>query len=115
MRKIVVLFAFSLLGATSSLADEPDPFLTLEQAKPYRERWQNCTALVAKQNLSGPRSAAAVVDLAFQRCKAQESALRNVLRRRLGAVSADRIVADLRGFDRSLLIRIIDKLRSDQP
>ena len=115
MRKIIVLFAFSLLGATGSLADEPDPFLTLEQAKPYRERWQNCTASVAKQNLSGPRAAAAVADLAFQRCEAQESALRNVLSRRLGAASADRIVADLRGFDRSLLIRIIDKLRSDQP
>jgi hypothetical protein len=115
MRKIVVLLAFSLFGATGSLADEPDPFFSLEQAKPYRERWQNCTASVAKQNLSGPRSAPVVADLAFERCKAQETALRNVLKRRLGAVSADRIVGDLRGFDRSLLIRIIDKLRADQP
>jgi hypothetical protein len=113
MRKIVVFIAFLSMGAAAARADEPDPFLTLEQAKPYRERWQNCTAAVAKENLSGTVPAAEIADRAFERCRAREAALRAVLRRRLGAASADRIVDDLRGFDRSLLIRVIEKLRSD--
>jgi len=113
MRKILVLLAFSLLGASAAIADEPDPFLAVEQAKPYRERWQNCTASVAKENLSGVRPPADVADLAFARCKAHETALRNILRKRVGVASADRIVTDLRGFDRSLLIRIIEKLRGN--
>jgi hypothetical protein len=100
------------LGTTSALADEPDPFLSLEQAKPYRERWQTCTAAVAKDNLKGALRPEAVADLAFERCKAREAALRTVLKRRLGAASANRIVDDLRGLDRSLLIRVIEKLRS---
>jgi hypothetical protein len=111
MRKIFVLLSFLLVGAPAARADEPDPFLSLEQAKPYRERWQTCTASVAKKNLSGTRPAAEIADLAFERCKAAETALRNVLKRRLGTGSADRIVTDLRGFDRSLLIRVIERLR----
>lgn len=113
MRKIVVLLVFLLAGPVAAVADEPDPFLPLEQAKPYRERWQTCTALVAKKNLSGSRPAPDIADLAFSRCKAAETALRDVLKRRLGSASADRIVADLRGLDRSLLIRVIEKLRSN--
>jgi hypothetical protein len=113
MRKIFVLLGFLLAGAPAALADEPDPFLSLEQAKPYRERWQTCTASVAKKNLGGSLPAAGIADLAFERCKAAETALKNVLKRRLGAASADRIVADLREFDRSLLIRVIEKLRKD--
>ena len=113
MRKILVLLSFLLVGAPAARADEPDPFLSLEQAKPYRERWQTCTASVAKRNLSGSRPAAEIADLAFERCKAAEIALRNVLKRRLGVASADRIIGDLRGFDRSLLIRVIEKLRND--
>jgi hypothetical protein len=113
MRKILVLLSFLLAGAPAALADEPDPFLSLEQAKPYRERWQTCTASVAKKNLSGSRPAAEIADMAFERCKAAETALKNVLKRRLGTASADRIVRELRGFDRSLLIRVIEKLRND--
>ncbi len=105
----LVLFA---LGGFSARADEPDPFLALETAKPHRERWQTCTASIAKENLTGTVPAAAVADLAFERCKAREAALRNVLKRRLGEASANRIVDDLRGFDRSLLIRVIEKLRN---
>jgi len=112
MRKILVLLSFFLAAAPAALADEPDPFLSLEQAKPYRERWQTCTASLAKKNLSGSRPAAEIADLAFERCKAAETALRNVLKRRLGMGSADRIVTDLRGFDRSLLIRAIERLRN---
>ena len=113
MRKIFVLLGFLLMGAPASLADEPDPFLSLEQAKPFRERWQACTASVAKTHLEGSRQAAEIADLAFERCRAAETGLKNVLKRRLGAASADRIVSDLRGLDRSLLIRVIDKLRTD--
>jgi hypothetical protein len=113
MRKTVILLVFLLLGSTHAAADEPDPFLSLEQAKPYRERWQNCTAAVAKENLSGTLPAAEIADLGFERCKARETALRNVLKRRLGTASADRIVDELRGFDRSLLIRVIERLRSN--
>jgi len=114
MRKIFVLLSFLLVGAAAARADEPDPFLSLEQAKPYRERWQTCTASsLAKKNLSSSRPAAEIADLAFERCKAAETALKNVLKRRLGMASADRIIADLRGFDRSLLIRVIEKLRND--
>ena len=112
MRKIFVLLSFLLVGAPAALADEPDPFLPLEQVKPYRERWQTCTASIVKRNLSGSRPAADIADIAFERCKAAEIALRNALKRRLGTASADRIVGDLRGFDRSLLIRVIEKLRS---
>ncbi|MDQ4135144.1 MAG: hypothetical protein M3158_03070 [Pseudomonadota bacterium] len=112
MRKTFVFVAFLALGAGAALADEPDPFLTLEQAKPYRERWQTCTATAAKENLEGTLPAAEIADRAFEHCKAREAALRNVLKRRLGAASANRIVDDLRGFDRSLLIRVIEKLRS---
>jgi hypothetical protein len=112
MRKIFVLLSFLLAGVPAALADEPDPFLSLKQAKPYRERWQTCTASVTKENLSGTRPAAEIADIAFERCKAAETALRNVLKRRLGTDSADRIVMDLRGFDRSLLIRVIERLRN---
>lgn len=113
MRKIIVFLVISVMGATAALADEPDPFLSLAEAKPARERWQSCTASVAKELLGGNRSAEAIADLSFERCKARETALRNVLKRRLGTASADRVVADLRGFDRSLLIRIIERLRSN--
>lgn len=104
---------FLAIGASAARADEPDPFLSLEQAKPYRERWQNCTAAVAKENLSGALAAPDIADRAFERCKAKEAALRGILKRRLGAASANRIVDELRGFDRSLLIRVIEKLRSN--
>lgn len=99
---------------TAALADELDPFLSVEQATPYRERWQTCTAGIAKEKLGGTLPAAAVADLAFERCRGREAALRNLLKRRLGAASAGRIVDDLRGFDRSLLIRVIEKLRTNQ-
>ena len=111
MRKIIVLLGFLLVGGPASLADEPDPFLSVEQAKPYRDRWQNCTASVAKQNLSGSRTAADIADLAFERCKGPQTALKTFLARRLGSASADRVIEDLRDFDRSLLIRVIEKLR----
>jgi hypothetical protein len=101
------------MGGAAALADEPDPFLSVAEAAPARERWQSCTASVAKEQLSGTRPAAAVADLAFDRCKTRETALRNLLKRRLGAASAERIVEELRSFDRSLLIRIIEKLRSN--
>jgi hypothetical protein len=113
MRKTVVFLAVCLVGAAAARADEPDPFLSLEQAKPYRERWQTCTASVAKEKLGGTLPPAAVADLAFERCKAREAALRNALKRRLGTAASNRIVDDLRGFDRSVLIRVIEKLRSD--
>ena len=113
MRKIVISLMFFLMGATGAVADEPDPFLSLEQAKPYRERWQTCTAAVAKEKLAGTLPAAGIADLAFERCKGREAALRSVLKRKLGTAPAERIVDDLRGLDRSLLIRVIEKLRSN--
>ena len=113
MRKAVIFLMFFVMRAGGAGADEPDPFLSVEQAKPYRERWQTCTAAVAKEKLGGTVPAERIADLAFERCKGREAALRSVLNRKLGAAPAERIVDDLRGLDRSLLIRVIEKLRSD--
>ena len=107
--KLLLVFAFAL--SAGAIADEADPFLSVAEAKPYRERWQDCTASEIKRSLPGSRSVEAVVDEAFASCKGRETALGQVLRRRVGAASARRIVTDLRDYDRAVLIRIIERLR----
>ncbi len=111
MRNSKLLLVLFLALSAVAIADEADPFLSVRKAKPYRERWQDCTAAEVKRSLRGTRSTEVVVDEAFASCKSREAALARVLRGRLGAASARRIVTDLRAYDRSVLIRIIERLR----
>lgn len=112
MRLLFLCLLVPFFVSTAVLADEEDPFLAVSEAKPVRERWQDCTAAGVKRHLEGSRPAEAVADLAFSGCKAQEAALVRVLGRRLGPSAARRIVADLRTYDRLVLTRIIERLRS---
>ena len=113
MRIIVLCIAISFVVGTGVLADEPDPFLSVEEAKPLREQWQDCAATAVKRHLDSDRSAEAIADLALGGCKKRETALANVLRRRLGLSAARRIVAELRTYDRQVLTRIIERLRGN--
>jgi hypothetical protein len=112
--RIIVLCVAILLGVgTAARADEPDPFLSVSEAKPLRERWQDCAASAVKPHLDTSRSAEAIADMALASCKAREAALANVLRRRVGLAAARRIVAELRTYDRLVLTRIIERLRGN--
>ena len=115
MRIAVVYLMFlalvALVSFTAALADEPDPLLSIAEAKPYRERWQDCAASAVERELRGARPAEAIVDAALMSCRDREAALARVLRRRIGASSARRIVEDLRAYDRLVLIRIVERLR----
>ncbi len=113
MRVIVLCMAVSFVVGTAALADEPDPFLPVIEAKPWRERWQDCAASAVKRHLDSSRSAEAIADMALASCKAREAALANVLRRRVGLSAARRIVAELRTYDRLVLTRIIERLRGN--
>jgi hypothetical protein len=92
-------------------ADEADPFLSMSDAKPLREQWQDCAAAAVKRRLADRRPAEAIADLALGACESREAALVRVLGRRLGMAAARRIVAELRAYDRLVLARIIERLR----
>jgi hypothetical protein len=111
MRILAFVIAISLVFGTAVRADEPDSSGSLAEAQPFRDRWQACTAAAVKRRLEGKRPAEAVADLALDACKAQEAALANVLKRRLGPSAARRVVDDLRTYDRVVLTRIIERLR----
>jgi hypothetical protein len=81
------------------------------EAKPFRERWQECTVSTVETGLHRAASAEAVVDAALKRCRADERALARVLARRIGAVSSRRVVTELREYDRLVLTRIVERLR----
>ena len=40
---VIAALALFLVWRTAATADEPDPFLSVAEAKPFRERWQECT------------------------------------------------------------------------
>ncbi len=111
MRIIVLCIVIPFLLGLPVRADEADPFLSVVEAKPVRERWQDCTASAVKRHIDTDRSAEAIADLALAGCRAREAALVNVLSRRLGMRAARRIVSELRGYDRIVLTRIIERLR----
>lgn len=112
MRISVLCLLVSLMAGGWAHADEADPFLSVEAAMPFRERWQDCTAAAVKRQLDGQRPAEAVLDIAFRGCKARENALIKVLSRRLGPSGAQRVVAELRDRDRMALARIMERLRA---
>jgi hypothetical protein len=112
MRIVVLCIVISLLGSTAAGADE-DPFLSVSEAQPLRERWQDCAAAAVKRHLDRGEPAEAVADKALGGCKGREAALANVLRRRLGMAAARRIVDELRTYDRAVLTRIIERLRGN--
>src|SRR5215211_2844802 len=94
---IACLIFFALLpGFLSSVrADEPDALLSISEAQPYRERWQECAASAVERELEGKRSVKAIVEGALKSCRPQESALTELLRRRIGIRSAARIISGL--------------------
>src|SRR3712207_1549555 len=111
MRIIVLCVAISLALCLPARADEADPFLSVTEVTPARERWQDCTASAVKRHLDSNRPAEAIVDMALAGCRGREAAVVDVLRRRLGPSGARRIVSELRGYDRLVLTRIIERLR----
>jgi hypothetical protein len=114
MRILIVCIVIlgSLPASLSSVrADEFDPLLSITEAKPYRERWQECAASAVERELEGKRPVQAIVDGALNSCRDRESALAQLLHRRVGVRSARRIVSSLRDFDRLVLTRIVERLR----
>jgi hypothetical protein len=111
MRILVLCLVIPFFVASTARADEEDPFLSVSEAMPLRQRWQDCAAQAVKRHLDSERPAEAVADLAFAACKSREAALANVLGRRLGKAAARRIVTELRNYDRLVLTRIIERLR----
>jgi hypothetical protein len=111
MRIIVLCLVFLFFLPPLARADEADPFLSVTEAKPFRDRWQECTASAVKRQLESSRSAERIADLALRACRSRETALVQVLSRRLGTASARRIVAELRTYDRLVLTRIIGRIR----
>ena len=107
-----IVILSSLPASLSTVrADEFDPLLSITEAKPYRERWQECAASAVERELEGKRPVQAIVEGALASCRDRESALAQLLRRRVGARSARRIVSGLRDFDRLVLTRIVERLR----
>lgn len=111
MRIILLCMAILFVVGIPARADEEDPYLSVSEAKPLRERWQDCTAAAVKRHLESSRGAEDIADLALSACKVRENALVNVLGRRLGTAAGRRIVGELRTYDRIVLIRIIERLR----
>jgi hypothetical protein len=113
MRTLAVALCFTLIMTAAALSDEPDPSQVLREIQPQRDLWLKCTAGVARTHLRGRRGAAGIADAALARCSSQESRLRDVLKRRLGKASSDRIMEFVRETDRSNLIRVIEMLRGN--
>jgi hypothetical protein len=111
MRTVVFCVLALFILSSAARADQADPFLSVAEAKPLREAWQECTAAAAKRGLTHSRLAEAIADSALAACKPREAALVRVLGRRLGTAAGRRIVADLGAYDRLVLIRIIERLR----
>lgn len=115
MRSVVLIIAALMLSCgcrTVAIADEPDPFQLVAEARPFREHWQECTASAVEAGLRSAGSAKAVVDAALKRCRADERALARALSRRMGPDSSRRIVTELREYDRLVLTRIVERLRA---
>jgi hypothetical protein len=113
MRASAAILFITLAGFAPARADEPDPLLLVAEAKPARDLWQDCTAAAVKENLASKRSPEAIAALALEHCKAREKAVVGILKKRLGAAQAGRIVADLRAYDTLVLTRIIERLRGE--
>ena len=112
MRIIAALcIAIALVLGVPARADEDDPLGSIAEAKPLRDRWQECAATEVKGRLNKDQSAEAIAEMALVSCKAREAALMRVVQRRLGPPSAKRVVAELRAYDRMVLVRIIERLR----
>jgi len=112
MRILVLCLVIPFFVASTARADEEDPFLSVSEAMPLREGWQACTAQGVRRHLDSEKPAEAVANIALAGCKSRETALANVLGRRLGKAAARRIVTELRNRDGDVLTRIIERLRS---
>ena len=93
---------------------QPTPATLPADVQQSRDQWMQCTAAIAKAHLQSDRPAASIADVAVQRCRAQEQALRRILNRELGKAGATRIIELVRDTDRSNLIRAIEELRARQ-
>ena len=111
MRTLAFVLALVLL-APPAFADEPDPLDLPKEVQRLRDQWLQCTAAAAKEHIRGSRPAAAIADLALQRCRAREQAVARVMTRQLGARGAARVLELVREADRANLVRIIEGLRA---
>lgn len=122
-RVSAVLLILGIIGAPAK-ADEP-PFFAeepdlealvdiAENAKPFRDRWQECTTEVARRNLNSRSSAEAVAGRALDACRGEERELGKVLAEKVGARRSASIVSQLRVALRSNLAAAVAAIRGDR-
>ena len=116
MNRLATAFACLFLAVLPSLADEPPPDIeelrsVSEKAKPLRDKWERCTALVVRSGLRTRAAPEALAGAALARCKPDEARLAAFLNRQIGRRVAKGTMAQLRELQRSNLILVIETLR----
>jgi hypothetical protein len=112
MRIFLASCAVALLTASATLADQPDALDLSTQVQRLRDQWIRCSAAAAKAWVRGTQPAEEIAGLALQRCRTQESALAQALRRQLGPDGAQRVLDLVRETDRLNLARAIEEIRA---
>jgi hypothetical protein len=88
-------------------ADEADPLLVVEDAKPLTDAWEGCAASYAKARLSTKLSPESVADQALRHCEPKAAKLSRFLTTRVGRKSAGNVMLLLREKYRSGLVAAI--------
>ena len=114
VKTIIPALSAVLLAVPCAFADEPDFKTLLEigsKAVPFRDAWERCAAAVVERELESDSPAEAIADRAIRGCQRQESRLRAVLARTVGAEQAGTVVEQLRIEYRGTLTGIVDQIR----
>ena len=101
-----------MAAAVSAEADEFDPLVAYEAARPLNDHWQACAASFAKRRLRTKQSSVRIAAAALAHCSSQEERLRHFLAGKIGQRSARASVGLLHERYLSDLSAAVDTLRA---
>ena len=111
LRSAVVALTLAFLCVTPGHADE-DPTSVIPEAMPLRDKWERCAAGKVRGLIRTDLSPEKVAERALAACKADETAVKNLLTRRVGAQQAFTVVELVRNAYRNNLIAIVETIRA---
>ena len=108
---VVVALTFCFLCVSPGLADE-DPTSVIPEAMPLRDKWERCAAGKVRTLIRTRLSPETVAERALAACKGEETAVKNLLTRRLGSQEAFTVVELVRNAYRTNLIAVVETIRA---
>lgn len=93
-------------------ADEFDPLVVYQEARPLNDDWQACAASFVRSRLHARQTPETLAGEAFDHCRAKQAALRRFFIARIGAKAAANVMMVLRDKYRAGLTAAIEELRA---